>query len=89
MSSYWPIRCYTCGKVLGHLHSIYTENIDDETVTLKEIMDKMKLVRYCCRRMIMGYVDFESNMSTNTEHIRTDSVEDIRLPCMEKLSIKD
>lgn len=61
MSSYWPVRCYTCGKVLGHLHNIYTDNIDDDTVDMKTIMDEMKLKRYCCRRMIMGYVDFEYN----------------------------
>ena len=38
-----------------------TDNIDDDTVDMKTIMDEMKLKRYCCRRMIMGYVDFEYN----------------------------
>ena len=66
MGSYWPVRCYTCGKVLGHMHGIYTENINDETVSLQDIMDKMNLKRYCCRRMVMGYVDFEEN--TKKDH---------------------
>lgn len=66
MGSCWPVRCYTCGKVLGHMHGIYTKNINDETVSLQDMMDKMNLKRYCCRRMVMGYVDFEEN--TKKDH---------------------
>lgn len=85
MGSYWPVRCYTCGKVLGHMHCIYTENINDETTSLQDIMNKMKLRRYCCRRMVMGYVDFEENVKKDRDSICVDNFDE----SFKKMTIKE
>ncbi|CAD8175180.1 unnamed protein product (macronuclear) [Paramecium tetraurelia] len=51
-----PIRCFTCGKVVGHLWSDYVQLLQDG-VTTGESLDRLGLERYCCRRMILTHVD--------------------------------
>lgn len=60
MGSYWPVRCYHCGKVLGNLYKVYEDNID--TIGIGPTMDLMNLKRYCCRSAVMGYVDIEKDI---------------------------
>ncbi|MCI0496773.1 MAG: DNA-directed RNA polymerase subunit N [Thermoplasmata archaeon] len=51
-----PVRCFTCGKVIGHLYAVYRQKVEmgeDPQVSL----DQLGLERYCCRRMIMTHVD--------------------------------
>ena len=69
--SYFPVRCYTCGKVLGTLYDTYVKNIDE--VGLSETMARMKLTRYCCRAVVMGYVNLETYTISEA---RTDLIED-------------
>ena len=67
-----PVRCLTCGKVLGDLYQEYQREIKKETSTSDTInmstkkiekthrgkaMDKLKLKRYCCRRHMLSHVD--------------------------------
>lgn len=59
-----PIRCFTCGKVIGNLWEKYLELLaerkDDEDNNdnyLNEIFNKLELHRYCCRRMLISHVD--------------------------------
>ena len=51
-----PVRCWSCGKVVAHLYKNYTERTtageDPE-----EVLDELKLRRYCCRRMFVGQID--------------------------------
>ena len=51
-----PVRCFTCGKVIG----IYEEKFEkmlSEGIEMKEIFKSLRLERYCCRRMFLGYVN--------------------------------
>ncbi|CAD6257757.1 unnamed protein product [Miscanthus lutarioriparius] len=51
-----PVRCFTCGKVIGDKWDAYLELVQadyDERVALTAL----KLNRYCCRRMLMTHVD--------------------------------
>ena len=53
---YFPIRCFTCGAVLGHLYEEYSEKVKggaSPAATLNE----MGIERYCCRRMFLGHVE--------------------------------
>ncbi len=50
-----PIRCWTCGKPIGHLWEEYNERIKKEDP--KKVLDSLKLKRYCCRTQIMGHVE--------------------------------
>jgi DNA-directed RNA polymerases I, II, and III subunit RPABC5 len=67
-----PVRCLTCGKVLGDLYQAYQREIKKETSTSDtinmstkkiekthrgKVMDKLKLKRYCCRRHMLSHVD--------------------------------
>lgn len=52
-----PIRCFTCGKVIGSLYDEYQRRLDEGKKSSKEILDSLGLDRYCCRRMIVSHVD--------------------------------
>jgi DNA-directed RNA polymerases I, II, and III subunit RPABC5 len=66
-----PIRCMTCGKVLANKwnyyvehtkneeeHNIINTNVKNVKKTKKgEVMDKLGLKRYCCRRHILTHCD--------------------------------
>lgn len=50
-----PVRCFTCGKVMGNKWNEFNELKKEypEDVAL----DKLKLTRYCCRRMLLTHVE--------------------------------
>jgi DNA-directed RNA polymerase subunit N len=51
-----PIRCFSCGKPIGHLWEEYSERVQkgDE---IKKVLDDLEVERYCCRAQIMGNVE--------------------------------
>ncbi|KAL8657441.1 MAG: hypothetical protein Q9226_001913 [Calogaya cf. arnoldii] len=51
-----PVRCFSCGKVIGDLWESYLKLLDDG-VPDGDAMDKLGCRRYCCRRMLMTHVD--------------------------------
>ncbi len=62
-----PVRCFTCGKIIGDVYEKYKvrKKAYDEAVkagekpkeTPKDILDDLGVNRYCCRRMILTHVD--------------------------------
>ena len=61
-----PIRCMTCGHVIGAIGEIYEKRVaelqSEKPVNFiesskKEILDDLGLKKICCRRMMLGYVD--------------------------------
>tara|TARA_B100000035_G_scaffold266663_1_gene239437 strand:- start:29 stop:262 length:234 start_codon:yes stop_codon:yes gene_type:complete len=74
-----PVKCFTCGKVLGNKYRFYvreiskkkveknldvnkieylTKNTFDKTIE-GEVLDKLRLNKYCCRRHMLTHVDIE------------------------------
>jgi len=51
-----PIRCFSCGKPVGHLWEEYKEQVDRGEAP-KKIMNSLGLDRYCCRGLFMGHVE--------------------------------
>eukprot|EP00049_Salpingoeca_infusionum_P017736 m.354160 g.354160 ORF g.354160 m.354160 type:complete len:74 (-) comp16941_c0_seq1:162-383(-) len=51
-----PVRCFTCGKVIGNKYSKYMD-LQMSEYTPGEALDIVGLRRYCCRRMILTHVD--------------------------------
>jgi DNA-directed RNA polymerase subunit N len=51
-----PVRCFTCGKPIGHLYTKYRERIEAGEDP-KKVLDDLGLERYCCRRMILTHVE--------------------------------
>ena len=68
-----PIRCFTCGKVMADKIDFYDKELEKlkvetkkntdpkyknfDNIHTKEILDKMGLTRYCCRRNMISNVD--------------------------------
>ena len=57
-----PVRCLSCGKVLGHLYEEYV-NRTSKGEDPKKVMDSLGLRRYCCRQLFMGHVDLLKEVS--------------------------
>ena len=55
-----PIRCFSCGKPVGHLWETYNQEIE-KGEKVKKILDKLGLERYCCRGLFLGHVDLIDN----------------------------
>jgi len=51
-----PVRCFSCGKPLGHLWEEYNEKVK-KGEPKKKVMDELGLERYCCRALFLGHVD--------------------------------
>lgn len=51
-----PVRCFTCGKVVGSAYESFTERTSNGEKP-QEVLDSLGLDRYCCRRMILSHVD--------------------------------
>ena len=68
-----PVRCFTCGKILGDKHVFYKKELEKSktkedtiiNVNAKNIqqtpegkaLDKLGLKRYCCRRIMLSHID--------------------------------
>ena len=72
-----PVRCITCGKVIGDKYLYYKREVEktrkemklpDEMLsdvsskTIQKtpeaiVLNKLRLQRYCCRRMLLSHVD--------------------------------
>lgn len=66
-----PIRCFTCGKCISNIWPKYIEELEklneqDKSNNSKsndsksnecKLLDKYKVKRYCCRRMMISCVD--------------------------------
>ncbi|KAJ9049160.1 DNA-directed RNA polymerase II subunit L [Entomophthora muscae] len=51
-----PIRCFSCGKVVGNVWDQYSALIQSG-YDKGDAMTFCGLKRYCCRRMILTHVD--------------------------------
>lgn len=57
----FPVRCFTCGKVIGDLYEDYKQNCKDKKA--EEVLDSLGVDRYCCRRMFVSHVDVIGTIS--------------------------
>ena len=51
-----PVRCFTCGKVIGHLYPTFKQRVEMGEDPAR-VLDDLGLERYCCRRMLLTHVD--------------------------------
>jgi DNA-directed RNA polymerase subunit N len=51
-----PVRCFSCGKPIGHLWEEYKERVAKGD-SPKKIMDDFGLERFCCRSVFLGQTD--------------------------------
>ena len=53
---YFPIRCFTCGAVLAQHSEEYAKQVK-EGKNPAQVLEKLGINRYCCRRMFLGHVE--------------------------------
>jgi len=51
-----PIRCFSCGKPLGHLWEEFNQKAKKDG-SAKKFLDDAGVDRYCCRATLLGHVD--------------------------------
>lgn len=51
-----PVRCFSCGKVIGHLWEDFKKRTAAGEESRK-VLDSLGLKRYCCRQVFLGHVD--------------------------------
>lgn len=51
-----PVRCFTCGKVIGNDYEIYKNRVENGEKP-GDVLDELGMDRYCCRRMILSHKD--------------------------------
>lgn len=51
-----PVRCFTCGNLIADKYDDYQSKIraGEEPI---EVLDSLKIERYCCRRMFLTTVE--------------------------------
>ena len=57
-----PVRCFTCGKVVGSAYVKYKTRVamgEDP----QKVLDDLGLERYCCRRMIISHANLIEEIS--------------------------
>jgi len=58
-----PIRCWSCGKPIGHLWEEFLQKTTNRTKNIKETLDEMGLDRYCCRAQFLGHSDLHETVA--------------------------
>ena len=51
-----PIRCFGCGKPIGHLWEDFKKRTESGEDTGK-VLNELGLERYCCRATMLGHCD--------------------------------
>lgn len=51
----FPIRCLSCGKLIGHMWEEYISMI--KMGYKDEVFEQLGIKRYCCKRIFIGHVD--------------------------------
>ena len=51
-----PVRCFSCGKVVGSSFENFQKMVKMGEDPM-EVLDKLGISRYCCRRMLIAHVD--------------------------------
>ena len=60
-----PVRCFSCGAVIGQHWQTYKDAIDAGRESA-EVLDELKVTRYCCRRMFVSHVDLIDDVAPST-----------------------
>lgn len=52
----FPVRCFTCGKVIGHLWIKFADRVKKGEDPGK-VLDELGIRKECCRRMFISHIE--------------------------------
>jgi len=52
----FPVRCFSCGKVIGHLWESFKERVENGEEAFK-VLEELGVKRYCCRQIFLTHVE--------------------------------
>lgn len=52
-----PVRCFTCGKLIGDKWEEFLRRVN-EGEHPRKVLDELGVGRYCCRRMLLSHLEF-------------------------------
>ncbi len=52
-----PVRCFTCGNVIGQHWEEFEERVQENGEDPEEVLDDLGVERHCCRRMLVSHED--------------------------------
>jgi DNA-directed RNA polymerase subunit N len=52
-----PVRCFTCGNVVGEHWEEYKRRTQAEGEDAEDVLDDLGIERHCCRRMLVSHKD--------------------------------
>jgi DNA-directed RNA polymerase subunit N len=64
-----PVRCFTCGKLIGDKWEEFTLRVQNGENPAK-VLDDLGFTRICCRRMFLSHVDLLEQFSMYTSRVR-------------------
>ena len=56
-----PIRCFTCGKLLGDKYEEFERHVI-KGESPDRALDELGVKRYCCRRMLLTSIDLMNDV---------------------------
>lgn len=60
MSGFFPIRCFTCAKVIAHKYKKYKKESSTQDPLI--VLDTLCIIKGCCRRMFLSHTDIEDDL---------------------------
>ncbi len=52
-----PVRCFTCGAVIGDKWEEYDRRVNKEHEHPEKVFEDLGIKRYCCRRMFLSNIE--------------------------------
>ena len=62
----FPIRCFSCGRVIAHKWEEYEKRVEKGEDSIK-VLDEMGFIDYCCKRMFLTHGQDKINLLVKRE----------------------